>query len=105
MLLGLDIDENGDDDWWSLIGFGVLLGNSLLVFWCLEEYVSVIWFGIDAQDFYFDLIVEDLFSGYAIVVVFGVEFLDLLDLLSVGNDCGWWIYVDFVGYLFWICFE
>ena len=59
-LLGLDIDENGDDDWRSLTGPGSSLGFSTLAFRRSEEYVPATWPGTDAQDLHLDLIVEDL---------------------------------------------
>lgn len=104
-LLGLEIDENGDDDWRSLTGPGSLLGNSSLAFRRSEEYVPATWPGTDAQDLHLDLIVDDLPSGHASVVALGAEPLDPLDPPPVGNDRGWRIYADPAGHPFRICLE
>ncbi|MEV0800028.1 VOC family protein [Kribbella sp. NPDC050281] len=104
-LLGLDIDENGDDDWRSLTGPGSSLGNSALAFRRSEEYVPATWPGTDAQDLHLDLIVEDISSGHATVVALGAEPLDPLDPPPAGNGRGWRIYADPAGHPFRICLE
>ena len=104
-LLGLDVDENGDDDWRSLTGSGSLLEFSTLAFRRSEEYVPDTWPGTDAQDLHLDLIVEDLSSGHATVVALGAEPLDPLDPPPAENDRGWRIYADPAGHPFRICLE
>jgi catechol 2,3-dioxygenase-like lactoylglutathione lyase family enzyme len=104
-LLGLEIDENGDDDWRSLTGPGSSLGFSTLAFRRSEEYVPDTWPGTDAQDLHLDLIVEDLSSGHATVVALGAEPLDPLDPPPADNARGWRIYADPAGHPFRICLE
>ncbi|MEU8223080.1 VOC family protein [Kribbella sp. NPDC048915] len=104
-LLGLDIDENGDEDWRSLTGPGSSLGVSTLAFRRSEEYVPATWPGTDAQDLHLDLIVEDLSSGHATVVALGAEPLDPLDPPPAHNERGWRIYADPAGHPFRICLE
>jgi catechol 2,3-dioxygenase-like lactoylglutathione lyase family enzyme len=104
-LLGLDIDENGDDDWRSLTGPGSSLGFSTLAFRRSEQYVPATWPGTDAQDLHLDLIVEDISSGHATVVALGAEPLDPLDPPPADNARGWRIYADPAGHPFRICLE
>lgn len=104
-LLGLEIDENGDDDWRSLTGPGSSLGFSTLAFRRSEDHVPATWPGTDARDLHLDLIVEDLSSGHATVVALGAEPLDPLDAPPAQNDRGWRIYADPAGHPFRICLE
>jgi catechol 2,3-dioxygenase-like lactoylglutathione lyase family enzyme len=104
-LLGLEIDENGDEDWRSLTGPGSSLGFSTLAFRRSEEYVPATWPGTEAQDLHLDLIVEDLSSGHATVVALGAEPLDPLDPPPADIDRGWRIYADPAGHPFRICLE
>jgi catechol 2,3-dioxygenase-like lactoylglutathione lyase family enzyme len=104
-LLGLEIDENGDDDWRSLTGPGSSLGVSTLAFRRAEDYVPGTWPGTDAQDLHLDLIVEDLSSGHATVVALGAEPLDPLDPPPADSARGWRVYADPAGHPFRICLE
>jgi len=104
-LLGLEIDENGDDDWRSLTGPGSSLGSSTLAFRRSEQYVPATWPGTDAQDLHLDLIVDDLSSGHASVTALGAEPLDPLDPPPAESARGWRIYADPAGHPFRICLE
>jgi catechol 2,3-dioxygenase-like lactoylglutathione lyase family enzyme len=102
-LLGLEIDENGDDDWQSLTGPGSSLGFSTLAFRRSEQYVPASWPG--NADLHLDLIVEDLPSGHASVVALGAEPLDPLDPPPAEIARGWRVYADPAGHPFRIVLE
>ena len=109
-LFGLEIDENGDDDWQSLTSPGSSLGQfpydrPTLAFRRSEDYLPATWPGTDAQQLHLDLIVEDLSSGHAAVVALGAEPLEPLDAPPAGNEQGWRVYADPAGHPFRICLE
>ncbi|TWD83938.1 hypothetical protein FB561_5109 [Kribbella amoyensis] len=104
-LVGLEIDEHGDDDWQSLTGPGASLGVSTIAFRRSEDYVPATWPGTDAQQLHLDLIVEDLASGHARVTALGAVPLDPIDAPPAGHDRGWRVYADPAGHPFRICLE
>ena len=105
-LLGLEVDEHGDDDWRSLTGPGSTLG-----FRRSEDYVPATWPGpagspgADGRQLHLDLIVDDLSSGHATVVALGAEPLDPVDAPPAENERGWRVYADPAGHPFRICLE
>jgi catechol 2,3-dioxygenase-like lactoylglutathione lyase family enzyme len=99
-ILGLDIDEHGDDDWRSLTGPGSTLG-----FRRSEDYVVATWPAAQAEQLHLDLIVDELASGHAAVVALGAVALDPVDPPPAEDARGWRVYADPAGHPFRICLE